>query len=120
LQSAGFELNAKQYECFYNDSLEYEFDAPKILKCRYYPQNQSNKEIKLESEALNYFIFKCSNYLYCDIIVDDLIQAVKPSINEQLGKFAEGELKLYYSSNGEVFLKSWQLKYKNNKKDIDY
>jgi hypothetical protein len=32
-------------------------------------------------EALNYLIDKSSKYLYADIIVDDFIQAVKPTIS---------------------------------------
>ena len=36
--------------------------------------------------------------MYSDIFVDDLIQALTPSINEQLGGLLEGDLKLYYSS----------------------
>jgi hypothetical protein len=67
-------------------------------------------------EALNYLIEKSSKYLYADIIVDDLIQAIKPSINEQLGGMHEGELRLLYSSNGEVNLKSWQIRLKNKNK----
>ena len=90
------------------------------MKCRYYPQQQPNKELKLEPEALAYYIHKCHNYLYPDIIIDDLINALKPVINKQLNGFQEGELKLYYSSHGEVCLKTWQLKLRTKTREIYY
>jgi hypothetical protein len=65
---------------------------------------------------LSYLIEKSSKYLYADIIVDDLIEALKPGIYEQLGGIYDGELRLLYSSNGEVNLKSWQIRVKNKNK----
>jgi hypothetical protein len=67
--------------------LENEFDSPKLIKCRYIPGNQPSKELKLEGEALDYFISKSSNYLYGDVIIEDLISYLKPFITDQLGSF---------------------------------
>lgn len=100
--------------------MEYEFDAPKIVKCRYHPHALPNKEVKLEVEAINYYIHKAHNYLYPDIIIDDLMNALKPAIQKQLNGFHEGDLKIYYSSNGDVLLKTWHLKLKPKSKDIYY
>ena len=41
------------------------------------------------------------------------MNAIKPAIHKQLNGFQEGDLKLYYSSNGDVLLKIWQLKQKS-------
>ena len=74
----------------------------------------------MESEALAYYVNKCHNYLYPDIIIDDLINVLKPAIHKQLNGFQEGELKLYYSSHGEVCLKTWQFKQKAKTREIYY
>ena len=74
----------------------------------------------MELEAINYYVNKCHDYLYPDIIIDDLVQAVKPGIIKQLGGFFEGELKMYYSSHGEVFLKAWLISQKGKTKEIYY
>ena len=50
----------------------------------------NNIELKLEREAMKYYIDKTSKYLYADIIIDEFINFLKESINEQLGGFQEG------------------------------
>lgn len=60
------------------------------MKCRFSPVNLSNKEIKLEDAALQYIIAKSAKSLYCDIIVEDFIEHLKPTILEKLGHLAEG------------------------------
>lgn len=76
--------------------------------------------MKLENEALSYFISKGATYLYSDIHVDDFIHYLKGPIADQLGTFIEGELKLLYSSCGEIYVKTWLLRIKNKNKDIEY
>ena len=120
LDKTGFQFNDYQFECFYSDSLENEFDSPKIIKCRYVPLNQPHKELKLEGETLEYFISKSAKFLYGDIVVEELINLLKGTIIEQLGALLEGELKLLFSSNGEIYVKAWMVRLKSKNKEIEY
>lgn len=120
LEKTGFQCDDYQFECFYSDSLDNEFDAPKLIKCRYVPLNQPHKELKLEAEALAYFINRGAQFLYADIVVEELINLLRGSIVEQLGMLLEGELKLLFSSNGEIYVKTWMVRLKNKNKELEY
>jgi hypothetical protein len=63
-------------------------------------------------------IDKATRYLYADIIVEDLLAALRPAIAEQLGGDQEGELRLLYSTNGEVLLRAWHMKIRNKGKEV--
>ena len=41
-------------------------------------------------EVIQYYNLKAHNYLYPDLIVDDLVQAVKNTIVKELSGFQEG------------------------------
>ena len=120
LEKTGFQFDDAQFECFYSDSLENEFDSPKVIKCRYVPLNQPHKELKLEAETLAYFIGRGARFLYADLVVEELINALKGPIVEQLGVLLEGELKLLFSSNGEIYVKTWVVRPKNKNKEVEY
>ena len=84
LEKTGFELSDSQFECYYNDSLPFEFDAPKIIKCRFHPSaphsHQPPKEVKLELEAIRHLNTRTAHFLYPDLPVDDLLRDLKHSI----------------------------------------
>jgi hypothetical protein len=50
--------------------------------------------------------------------VEDLLAALRPAIAEQLGGDQEGELRLLYSTNGEVLLRAWHMKIRNKGKEV--
>ena len=53
-------------------------------------------------------------------MVEELINQLKGSIVEQLGMLLEGELKLLFSSNGEIYVKTWMVRLKNKNKELEY
>lgn len=58
----------------------------------------SGKELKLDYEANQYYSQKCCGWLYGDLVLEDLLGSLKPS----LSGVKQATVYLLYSSNGSV------------------
>jgi hypothetical protein len=59
-----------------------------------------------------------NSFLYNDIIIEDLLVIIKNAMELKLGKLAEGDFRILYSSNGEIMLKVLPISLRKKNKEI--
>jgi hypothetical protein len=73
LNVINFHISMDEFKSYYSDSIDGEFSAPKIIKCRLILPDGS--EHKLETAANAYLCSKTVTHLYEDLIISDLLAA---------------------------------------------